>query len=257
MFDERAGDLVEREHLAARAALGEERLLELGAEPLRLLVETGVLHCDGELGAQRGQQARISRQHGPAPGRVDGEEADDVVVGAQRHGDHPLDAGLGHGAGDRRQAALVEGAWEDEHAAGSERAERELEQALRDDLVGAGEVTRRRRVETVAVAEVDGDPLDAEQFRDVRDRRVERVRERQLRNRLAEHVQQRPGPIQLDGERTGTLARAQALRRPHAEGCQPAQLALVRCGVVGEQQLEGAERRFAEPQRREQTLACG
>ena len=109
-----------------------------------------------------------------------------------------------------------------------------------------------------SVAEVDRHALDAEQLRDPLDRGLERVRERQPRDRLADDGEQRARPLELEaasparGRRRGARA-----PRARANARQPLQLVLVRRGAVRVEELERADRRRAELQRRGARGAAG
>ena len=67
------------------------------------------------------------------------------------------------------------------------------------------------------LAEIDGDAVGAEQLGDALDRRVERVRERQPRDRLADDRQQRAAPLELEAGLAGALRRAERVRRADGE----------------------------------------
>ncbi len=81
------------------------------------------------------------------------------------------------------------------------------------------EAAARRLLELAVVPgpEVDGHPVDAEQFGDSLDGRLERVRDGQLRSRLHDHLEQRPRPLELEREEARALAGAQRVRRANSE----------------------------------------
>jgi hypothetical protein len=58
-------------------------------------VKLCVLHCDSQLRRKGGQQGGFVLSQRSGRGRKDAEQADDVVLSEQRHGDGGLDAGLG------------------------------------------------------------------------------------------------------------------------------------------------------------------
>ena len=131
----------------------------------------------------------------------------------------------------------------------AERTERELEQPLgdRELCIGAGALLRSQ---PARVAEIDRDAVRAEQLRDARDRGLQRVRQGKLGDGLAEHRQQRLGPLELERRGARTLTGPQGLRRPDGECAQPIEVALGRRARRPEDELEDAEWRLAERQRR-------
>ena len=80
------------------------------------------------------------------------------------------------------------------------------------------------------------------------DSRLERVRKRELCDRLPDHSQQRACPLELTGDGARTVARPQCLCRPHAEGAERRELVLRRLAPVGEEQLQRPDGRLAELQ---------
>ena len=134
---------------------------------------------------------------------------------------------------------------------------RELEQPLGDARVRAGEaVTGRRREPVAGDAEVDGHALDVEQLRDARDRRLERVRERELGRRLPDDREERTRALELHSQLALALARAQDVRGAHAERRQPAELVGARLCPVREEELQEADRRLPECERRRHAAAA-
>ena len=81
------------------------------------------------------------------------------------------------------------------------------------------------------------------------DRRVERVGERELRDRLADDRQQRARALELDRERLPPFAGAQRVGGADGEDAEPVEQRVARVRLVGEQQLQRALRRLAELQR--------
>ena len=190
------------------------------------------------------------RARRPAARRVDGEEPDHVVVDTQRERHRGLDAGLRDRVGHGSELQIGGGVLDDEDPAPSESAEREVGEPLRHPHVRAGQAAAGRRRQPSLVAQVDGEPLGAEELGHPLDGRLQRVCERELRDRLADDGQKCSGPLQLLRQRSGPFAGAERVRGPHAEGREARELVLRR-GVVGcEEQLERAHRRLAEEDRR-------
>ena len=96
--------------------------------------------------------------------------------------------------------------------------------------------------------EVNGEPVGPEQLADALDRSLERVRERELCDRLADDRQERPCALELDREGAAPLARAQRVRGANGEGCEPREHEIVGLALGLEEELERAERRLAELQ---------
>ena len=178
---EGAGDLVERAELPRRLPLGGERLLELGPQLRRLLVQARVLHGDGELRRDRGDERLLVLVREAVARRVDGEQAGDLVGQRERDGERRLDPGLVDARAVRGEVARPGRVRDREQAAAAVRPERELEQALRDRQMRPGQPARAGRREPAVLAQVDRDPLGAEELDDAVERGLERVRERELR----------------------------------------------------------------------------
>ena len=103
--------------------------------------------------------------------RVDGEQADDLVGERQRDGERRLDPGLGDARAVRDQVARPGRVRDREQAAAAVRPERELEQALRDRQMRPGQPAHAGRLEPAVLAQVDGDPVGAEELDDAVERR--------------------------------------------------------------------------------------
>ena len=84
-----------------------------------------------------------------------------------------------------------------QHALGAQRPERELEEAFGDGELGIG-AGAGLRSQPVRVAEVDRDTVRAQQLGDARDGGLQRVRQRELGDGLAENREQRVGPFELE-----------------------------------------------------------
>ena len=128
------------------------------------------------------------------------------------------------------------------------RAESQLEQALADPHVWAGEPPLGRGLEPLALLDqVDRHALGVEQLAHAVDGRVEGVRQRELGDRLADDRQQSASPLELLGQLAPPLARAQGMGRPHREGGEIREHQ--RVGRLAEDELERTELRLAELQR--------
>ena len=218
-------------------ALGLFRLL---GEPL---VQAGVLDRDRQLGGQCAHEGLLVLAQLPAALRIDGEQADQLLARAQRHAESAFDPELLERVADRRQASVVPVGNLDQAACASG-AQCQLEQALPDADMWAGQTALGRSLEPLALLdEVDGGTLGAEQLTDAIDGRVERVGQRELGDRLAYDRQQGAGPLELLGQLAAPLARAQGMRCPDGEGCEIRQHR--RVGRLGEDDLQRSERRLA------------
>ena len=96
------------------------------------------------------------------------------------------------------------------------------------------------------LAEIDGDAVGAEELRDTLDRGVERVGERQPRDRLADHGQQRAAPLELEPGLAGALRRTEGVRGANGEARELGAAVIVGRAARREPELERAERRLAE-----------
>jgi hypothetical protein len=122
--------------------------------------------------------------------------------------------------------------------------------------VWAGETALRRRLQPLPVllGEVHRQPAGAEKLRHMLDRGVECVRERELRDRLADDRQERAGALELDRQRPPPLARTQCVGRAHGEDAQTPEQRVVRAYALGEQELQRALRRLSELQRHQRAV---
>ena len=190
------------------------------------------------------------RARRPVPRRVDGEQPDHVVVHAQGERDGGLDPGLRDRIRRRCELRIGRGVLDDEDAAPAEPAEGEVGEPFRHPHVRAGEAAAGRRREPALLAEVDGEPLGAEQLGHPLDGRLQRVGERELRDRLPDDREERARPLQLLRQRARPLAGPEGVRRPDAEGREARELVLRRRLAGGKEELQSAHRRLAEEDRR-------
>ena len=110
------------------------------------------------------------------------------------------------------------------------------------------EADARGRVEPVFVAEVDRQPVDAQQLADTGHGRFERMGKRQLRDRLADDREQGARPLELCGDGVCVDARTQRMCGANAERRQPRELVFRRSSTRGEEELQDADRRLPELQ---------
>src|SRR5262249_56528324 len=106
-------------------------------------------------------------------------------------------AGLGGGGPDRRKARVACDVAYGDEAAAPERPESELEQALSESHVWAGEAEPGSRVQAAVFAEGDREPVDVEQLAHASDRGLEGVRERKLGDRLPDDREERARAAEL------------------------------------------------------------
>jgi hypothetical protein len=244
---ERPRDLVERAEAAGRLTLGLESGAALGAEPLCLLVQAGVLDGDRELGGQGMQKRLLVLAQPPAALGIDGQQSDQLLACAQRHAERALDAQLLERVADGRKP-WVGSIGDVDQPSRPARAESQLEQALADPHVRAGEPALGRGLEPLALLDqVNGHAVGIEQLADAVDGRVERVGQRELGDRLADDRQEGARSLELLGQLAAPLARAQGVRRPHSEGGEIREHEWI--GRLVEDELERAEGRLAELQR--------
>ena len=143
--------------------------------------------------ARRARRAAPSRARPPPRRafRIRGKQPDHFPARDKRNGERRADAGLARGRRDGREPQVSHDVRDLEHRP-LRRAEREVEQALGDARVRAGEPRLAASSSSPSPApEVDGDAVDAEQLGDALDGGLERVRDRELRCRLHDHLEQR------------------------------------------------------------------
>ncbi len=134
-----------------------------------------------------------------------------------------------------------------EHALRPGGAERELEQSLGNGLVRPDEPSLVGRVQSSLVTQVDRDAVHAEQLGDPIGDGAQRVREREVGDRLADHGQESLGPFEVGGHLGRALARPQGMSGSHAEAPEAVEHGLRRRRLGGEEELEDTERRISEP----------
>ena len=103
-------------------------------------------------------------------------------------------------------------------------------------------------IEPLVLAEVNGETIRVEQLGDARDRRLERMRERELRDRLADDREQCTRPVELTGKPARTHARTQRMGGADAKGGKHCEVFLARREPSGEEQLQSPDRRLTELQ---------
>jgi hypothetical protein len=116
--------------------------------------------------------------------------------------------------------------------------------------VTALEPTRGGRREAFALAQIDPEVRAARQLGDAIDGRLQRVRERKLRNRLADHADDRLGAPQRAGDEPDAPAAAQRERGARGKRREKLEVALGGPAVV-EVELQGCDRRLPEHERRD------
>ena len=135
------------------------------------------------------------------------------------------------------------------------RAQRRGEQRIGDCLVRPLDASARRDDRPAILTEIDGDAVGAEQLGNALDRRVERVREGQASDRLADDRQQCPAPLELEPGLTGALRRTERVRGADGEAGELRACPLVRRAARRKAQLQRADRRLAQLQRHRLALA--
>ena len=154
-------------------------------------------------------------------------------------------------AATRREPQVSHDVRDLEHRPLTRGPERDVEQAIGDACVRAGETAARRLFELAVprAAEVDGHAVHVEQLGDALDGGLECVRDGELRRRLHDHLEQCPGALELEREQPRPLAGAQRVRSADAERREPREL--LRLGLLarGMEQLQDAERRPSQRKR--------
>ena len=161
--------------------------------------------------------------------RVGGEKADDLAARHERNGERRADAAR---PGSRRRRCqprvprdvrnLETARWREGPSARSSSRSATRACGPARPRLAASSSSRRR------AAEIDGDPLHAEQLGDALDRGLERVRDRELSRRLHDHLEQRPRALELEREQPRPLAGAQRVSGADAERREPRQLLRLR-----------------------------
>jgi hypothetical protein len=242
---ERPRDLVERRHLPRRRPLRLEDLRELGAELGRALVQPRVLDGDRELRRERAQQRHVSFGK-VARARVGDQEADRLLAHLQRHRDGGRLRGRCERRPDRRERRLDAADVRVERRARAQRAGERLGRALGDLVVPARDAAAGGREQPSVLAEVDADLVDLQELGDSLDGRLERVRERETGDRLADDLEERPRPLEIELERARPVRRLQRVRGARRESGERRQIVGVRHRFRRVEELQRRERRLAE-----------
>ena len=246
VLGEGARDLVQRAEALGRLeglVAGALRILRFLGE---LLMEARVLDRDRELRRERPEQRFLVLGQLAALLGVGGEQADHLVAGAERNADRSLDAKLLDGAAHAGEANIARRVGQEHQSAAARGAERELEQALADSHVRAREAALRCGLEPVVFDEVDGQPLCRQQLPHAFDGGLERVRERELGDRLADDREERLGALEVLGKRPAAFAGTERVRGADGEGGEPRQQRAVGIRCLREDELKGAQRRLPE-----------
>ena len=208
---------VEAAELAGGQPLGLEGALEDLRELLGALVQARVLDGDRELPGERQEQALLPFPVRAGPPPVDGEGSDRLVADEERDEERPAGAAFLDDALEPREARVGPQVLDEEEAAAAERAERQLQEPLGELLMRAAEIARRAGDETALVAQVHGDLPARGQLGDSLDRDLERVRQRELGDRLAHDRDERLRAPERRLDLGGVAAAAQRERRSRAE----------------------------------------
>src|SRR5436305_13811064 len=142
-----------------------ERLEPLRVAALHLLVEARILDGDCQLRGERGHQRElVGRQRAPAR-RVQGEQTDQIFPNPKRQPDGGLDPRFRQLLADRSEAEICLRVVDQDRLLPPERPASELDQALGDPRVGAGQATARGLEQAIFVRleQVEGEPLAAVQ----------------------------------------------------------------------------------------------
>ena len=142
------------------------------------------------------QRALVLAQCAPLT-RIDGEDADRLVADDEAERQHAADPRLLDVRAHRREPLVVRRVDLGDHARLA-RLQRRRQEGVRDRLMRTVDPAARRDGELLAFGQVDRDTVGAEQARDALDRRLERVCQRELRDRLADDGEQRPGALELE-----------------------------------------------------------
>jgi hypothetical protein len=240
-------DLVQPAELARGPALGIERAFQALAELLCTLVQPRVLHGDRELARKGKQQTLLPFAEGPRPGLEDPERPDHLVVDDERDEEDAPHATLLPAALEAAQARIAAHILDEDVAAASEGPQGELEQSFRKLGLPAREAPSGSRRQTIALAQVDRDVTAAGQLGDALDGCLQRVREGELRDRLADDADDGLRAAQCEGDEADAPAAPERERRPCGERGE--QLEVVLRASVLEVELERRHRWLAEGQR--------
>ena len=203
-----------------------------------------VLHRHGELARESDQHPLLPDPVWPRPRAVHGEGADHLVTDDERDEERATDARLvEHGleAGETLVAAEV---GDEEEAPAAKGAEREVEQALGELGVVAAQAARGGVDEAVALTQVDRDLGARRQLGDPLHGGLERVREREVGDRLADDADDGLRPAQRERDEMGSPRAAKGDADSSREAREECRVQGLR-GVVPFE-LERARGRLAE-----------
>ena len=245
----RSGDLVERVHASRDEPLGLEHGRQLVLLRARLLVQPRVLHGDRERGGKRCDQRRLGLAEAPAAG-IGHDQPDRLLLQRQRDRDHRGLARRHERGAHRRERRLAAVDARVQCPSGPQRAAKCLHEPRRDVEVRGRLAPTGRGAQLSVVPQEHTDVLDLQELRDSLDRRLERVGEREMRDRLGHHLEQRPRSLELQVELVDALRRAQRVSGTRRERRKRGQVGF-RCGdVLGVEELQRRERGLPERQGR-------
>ena len=125
---------------------------------------------------------------------------------------------------------------------------------MRDRPVRTVDPAARRHCDLVFLRQVDRDAIRVEEMCDALDRGLERVGERELRDRLADDGEERAAALELEPGVAGQFGRAQRMRGADGEARELLDHVLVRRSAGRKANLKRTERRLAELKRHD---LCG
>ena len=115
------------------------------------------------------------------------------------------------------------------------------------DSCGPDEPTLVGSVQSSLVPQVDRDPIHPKQLCDPIGDGAQRVREREVGDRLADHGQEGLGAFEVGGHLGRARARPQSMSGSNPEASETLEHGRRRRRLGGEEELEDAERRIPEP----------
>ena len=230
---------VEAAELPGGQPLGLQRALEDLESSLRALVQARVLDGDRELPGERQEQLL------PLPGRggaaaEDREGSDRLVADEERDEERPADAALLDDALEPREARVGPQVLTKRKPRLRKGPSASSSSRSATSPCGAVETAGRPGDEAALVAQVDGDLPARGQLGNALDRDLERVRQREPGDRLADDRDERLRAPERRLDLGGVTAAAQRERRSRAEGRQALQPRLgSSLGVEGEPERRG------------------
>ncbi|MEO5574974.1 MAG: GAF domain-containing protein [Gaiellaceae bacterium] len=213
------------------------------------LVQPRVLYGDGQLRRERCQERPLARAQRPPLPRIDDEDPDRLVADDESERERRADSRLFDVRTDARETLVAPSVADLDDDAAVPRAQGSRQQCAGHRLVRPLDSPGRGHRDPVLLGQVDRDAVDTEEVGDPLDRRLESVRERELRDRLADHREERAAALELERGVARTLGRAQRVRRAHGEPGELFPPALVRRSAGRKPHLERPEGRLPEPQR--------